>query len=163
MNDFRLNPASDTGIVGDNVTNDRTPVFIGTTAPGNTVELFVNGQPAVQATATASSTTSTDSQNGGYNFSIQLPYALSNGQISLSVEVINPVGNTSAASNSLGLAIASTAADYNGGSVADPAEFARNTTSNQVPWLVQTPAGSAPPGSAPAAFSTPPRRPSPAC
>ena len=51
VTDFRLNPASDTGIVGDNVTTDRTPMFIGTTAPGNTVELFVNGQPAVQSTA----------------------------------------------------------------------------------------------------------------
>ena len=60
VNDFRLSPADDTGIVGDNVTNDRTPSSSAPPTPGNTVELFVNGQPAVQAMAIASSTTSTD-------------------------------------------------------------------------------------------------------
>ncbi|MGA2705665.1 MAG: hypothetical protein ABSH35_31860 [Isosphaeraceae bacterium] len=40
MTDFRLNPASDTGIVGDNVTSDRTPQFIGTAGAGDKVELF---------------------------------------------------------------------------------------------------------------------------
>ena len=38
VTDFRLNPADDTGIVGDNLTADRTPHFIGT-APAGTVEL----------------------------------------------------------------------------------------------------------------------------
>ncbi len=145
VTDFRLSPASDTGIVGDDVTSERKPVFIGTTAPGNLVELFVNGQPAVQAIATASSTTSTDANGAGYNFSIQLPYSLTNGQTSLYVEVINAAGNISSPSNSVGLAIVSTAADYNGGPASDPALFTRNGASNQLQWLVQTPAGSAPP------------------
>jgi subtilisin-like proprotein convertase family protein len=147
VTDLRLSPtaANDTGIVGDHVTSQRQPVFIGTTTAGNIVELFVNGQPAIQATATASSTTSTDANGAHYNFSIQLPYSLTNGQISLYVEVINAAGNTSGASNSTGLAIASTAADYNGGPPSDPALFARNTSTNQVQWLVQTPAGSPPP------------------
>src|SRR6185312_11086054 len=104
--------ANDTGIVGDNVTSQRKPVFIGTTAPGNIVELFVNGQPAVQTTATASSTTSTDAKGAHYNFSIQLPFNLTNGQTSLYVEVVNGAGNTSVASASVGIAIVSTAADY---------------------------------------------------
>jgi hypothetical protein len=135
VTDFRLSPADDTGIVGDNVTNHRTPTFIGTTAAGNTVELFVSGQPAIQATTTASA-------NG--SFSIQLPYALSNGQASVYVEVINPVGNISPASNSVGLALVSTAADYNGGPASDPALFTRNTSSNQLQWTVQPLSGGAP-------------------
>ena len=53
VSNLSLNPADDTGIVGDNVTTDRTPNFVGTTMAGYTVELFVNGQPAVQNTATA--------------------------------------------------------------------------------------------------------------
>jgi len=40
VTDFRLNPASDTGIVGDNVTSDRTPQFIGTAGAGDKLELF---------------------------------------------------------------------------------------------------------------------------
>ena len=40
VTDFRLNPASDTGIVGDNVTSDRTPQFIGTAGAGDQLELF---------------------------------------------------------------------------------------------------------------------------
>ena len=50
---FRLNPASDTGIVGDNVTSDRTPQFIGEAVPGSTVQIFVSGQPVAQNQATA--------------------------------------------------------------------------------------------------------------
>ena len=41
---FSLNPADDTGIVGDNITADREPQFIGTTQPNATVELFEVGQ-----------------------------------------------------------------------------------------------------------------------
>ena len=39
VTDFRLNPADDTGIVGDDITSDRTPSFIGTAPSGDTVEL----------------------------------------------------------------------------------------------------------------------------
>ena len=39
VKDFRLNPADDTGIVGDNITTDRTPHFIGTASAGDTIEL----------------------------------------------------------------------------------------------------------------------------
>ena len=145
VTDFRLSPASDTGIAGDNVTNDRLPAFIGTTAPGNTVELFVNGQTAAQATTTASSTTSTDANGATYNFSIQLPFALTNGQTSVYVKVINLAGNASVASSTVGISVVSTPADYNGGKVSDPAVFNRLSSSNQVQWLVQTPTGTAPP------------------
>ena len=53
VSDLRLAPSTDSGIVGDGVTANRKPVFIGSTSPGYTVELFVNGQPAAQSTATA--------------------------------------------------------------------------------------------------------------
>ena len=39
---FVLDPADDTGIVGDNITSDRTPDFVGTTVPGATVEVIPN-------------------------------------------------------------------------------------------------------------------------
>ena len=61
------------------------------------------------------------------------------------VEVIDLAGNVSGPSNSVAVAITSTEADYNGGPTSDPALFTRNTTSNQLQWLVQTPSGSAPP------------------
>ena len=41
VSDLRLSPATDTGIVGDNVTSDRTPVFVGTTEPGSTVNFYL--------------------------------------------------------------------------------------------------------------------------
>ena len=226
VSDFRLSPADDTGIQGDDVTTDRTPVFIGTTTPGYTVELFVNGQTAIQATVeaipgytgtlTAGSATVTglidthsnasdtiglavgevitgtgipagttiksinssastitlsnnatasgsqtlaamnvDADNRTYNFAVQLPYALTSGETSLDVRVIDLAGNLSNPSNSVGVAITSTVADYNGGPASDPALFTRNTTSNQLQWIVQTPAGSAPPwfGTSGAAYS----------
>jgi hypothetical protein len=98
------------------------------------VELFQVGQPnVVQATATADPTTGI--------FSIQLPFTLTNGQIALYVEVINTAGNISPASNTVTVAITSTASDYNGDSFADPALFRRNA---QGQWLVET-AGTSPP------------------
>ena len=142
VTDFRLNPADDTGVSGDDVTTDRSPYFIGTTTPGYTVELFVNGQTAVQSTAVAG-TTQTDANGKTYNFSIQLPFNLNDGETSVYVEVIDPAGNVSSPSNSVGVAITSTEVDYNGGPTSDPALFARNTTSHQLQWLVQTPAASA--------------------
>ena len=220
VTDLRLNPADDTGIVGDSVTSDRTPHFIGTAPAGDTIELFQSlpftgtlmlgssavtgitsttglaiGQsitgngipskttilsvqnatattpgsitlsmaatlsgsqnliatvPVVQGTTTASTTTSTDSQGHPYNFSLQLPFALSNGSISLNVIVIDAFsGNPSAASNLVTLSIISVASDYNGDGVSDPALFNRNATTNQLQWLVQStvlpPATTAPP------------------
>ena len=44
---FHLDPATDTGIVGDGITNDRTPSFIGTDLPGETVNLYVVGSSTI--------------------------------------------------------------------------------------------------------------------
>ena len=81
VTDFRLNPADETGVSGSDVTTDRQPYFIGTTTPGYTVELFINGQTAVQSTAVAGST-QMDANGKSYNFLIQLPFNLNNGETS---------------------------------------------------------------------------------
>ncbi|MFI5458491.1 MAG: proprotein convertase P-domain-containing protein [Isosphaerales bacterium] len=141
---FRLDPATDTGIKAnplngtgvpsDNITANRTPDFIGTSVPGATIELFEGGS-TVYNTATAD-------LNG--NFSIQLPFTLTNGTISLYVRATDLAGNLSGPSNTLTVTIVSIVSDYNGQGIADPALFSRDTTTNQLQWLVQT-AGAAPP------------------
>jgi len=136
---FSLNASDDTGIKGDNITTVREPHFIGTTQPNATVELFEVGSSTVWATTTAD-------VNG--NFSVQLPFSLTNGTISLYVEVVDLAGNTSLPSNTLPVTIVSVASDYNGDSYSDPALYSRNTTTNQGQWLVQAttpPAGGTPP------------------
>ena len=136
---FSLNPNDDTGIKGDDITAVRQPHFIGTTQPNATIELFQVGQPQSGIPQTAD-------QNG--HFSVQLPFSLTNGTISLYVEVVDLAGNTSSPSNTISLTIASIASDYNGDSYSDPALYSRNTTTNQGQWLVQAtvpPAGSSPP------------------
>ena len=136
---FSLNPSDDTGIKGDNITTVREPHFIGSTQANATVELFEVGQSTIWATTTAD-------VNG--NFSVQLPFSLTNGTISLYVEVVDLAGNTSLPSSTLPVTIVSVASDYNGDSYSDPALYSRNTTTNQGQWLVQAttpPAGATPP------------------
>ena len=129
-----LDPADDTGIVGDDITSDRSPDFIGTTVPDATVELFQTGSNTIWDTTTA---------NGNGQFTVELPFNLTNGQISLYVEVVDLAGNTSAPSNTVTVTIVSIASDYTGDGYSDPALYERNTTTNQGQWLVQptTPAG----------------------
>ena len=149
--------ASDTiGLaVGELITGTGIPA--GTTiksinSSASTITLSKNATASGSQTLTAMNV---DADNRTYNFAVQLPYALTSGQTSLDVRVIDLAGNLSNPSNSVGVAIASTVADYNGGPASDPALFARNTASNQLQWIVQTPAGSAPPwfGPSGAAFS----------
>ena len=52
---FHLDPATDTGIVGDDITADRTPIFIGTAEPGETVELYEVGSNTIWDANVASS------------------------------------------------------------------------------------------------------------
>ena len=75
-------------------------------------------------------------------------HQLTNGQISLYVEVVDLAGNTSSPSNTLTVTIVSVASDYNGDGYSDPALYDRNTTTNQGQWFVQAttpPAGTVPP------------------
>ena len=144
VSDLRLNPADDTGISGDDVTTDRQPQFIGTAPAGDTVELFVKGQSAIQNSVVAGSS-QLDANGQSYDFAIQMPYSLTEGQTTLYVEVIDAAGNISNPSNFVGVAIASTEADYNGGPASDPALVVRNTATGQLQWIVQTPPGAAGP------------------
>ena len=75
-----------------------------------------------------------------------MPFNLTNGQISLYVEVTDLAGNLSNPSSTLTITVVSTVSDYNYNSQAasNPALFSRDTTDNQLQWLVQT-AGAAPP------------------
>ena len=82
-----LSPADDTGIVGDNITTDRTPHFVGTTDPGAIVNLL---QLNPDGTTTTLATTTAD---GSGNYSIQLPQNLSNGTITLETVVQDVAGN----------------------------------------------------------------------
>jgi subtilisin-like proprotein convertase family protein len=135
---FELDPNADTGIKGDDITSDRVPDFIGTALPNATVELF-------QTPNTLWDTVTADA-NG--NFSVELPHQLTNGQLSLYVEVVDLAGNTSSPSNTITVTIVSVASDYNGDGYSDPALYDRNTTTNQGQWLVQAttpPVGTAPP------------------
>ena len=73
---------------------------------------------------------------------------MTNGQISLYVEVVDLAGNTSLPSNTVTVTIVSVASDYNDDGYSDPALYERDTTTNQGIWLVQatTPAaGTVPP------------------
>ncbi len=148
-----LAPTSDTGIIGDDITSDRSPVFTGTATPGDTVQLLVQGSPTVYATATV---------NASGTFNVQLPYALSDGDITVQVNVIDPgSGNSSGLSAPLTVDIVSVASDYAGAyttpapanqavSYSDPAVFSPNTTTGKGQWLIEAPNGTTPP-----AFWTP--------
>ena len=116
---FSLALASDTGIVGDDITSDRMPNFVGTTEDNATVELFEVGSSVIYNTVTADS-------NG--NFSIHLPSNLVNGSISLYVKAVDAAGNLSTASNTLTVTIVSVASDYNADSYSDAALYSRGTT-----------------------------------
>ncbi len=116
---FRLAPTSDTGIMGDDVTNDRMPNFIGTTESNATVELFQVGSSIIYNTVTADA-------NG--DFSIHLPSNLLNGSISLYVKAVDHAGNLSTASNTLAVTIVSVASDYNADSYSDATLYRRGTT-----------------------------------
>src|SRR5262249_17709922 len=114
---------------------------------GDTIQLFQVGNPVLQNTVIASATTSTDANGANYNFSIQLPFVLNNGTITLEVVVIDAFsGNASAVSNPPAtVTIISVTSDYNGDGISDPALFNRDIANNQLQWLVQShPAGTTP-------------------
>ena len=183
---FHLDPATDTGIIGDGVTSDRTPIFIGTTEPGETVNLYEVGSStiwdanvaststpltgstltsgsavvsditsttglfageivtgtgipagttiqtidsATSITLSANATASGPASLAATSFSVQLPFALTNGTLSLYVQAVDPAGNVSPDSNTLTVTIVSVASDYNGDSYSDAALYSRSTIS----------------------------------
>jgi subtilisin-like proprotein convertase family protein len=120
-----LNPADDSGARGDNTTALRRPRLSGVTEPNASIDLGtvtpdgnggyvkdVNGNIAftVRATGTAD-------RLG--NYSIQLPFDLTNGSIYLQARVRDVAGNTGTASNILKLTITSALGDANADGKAD--------------------------------------------
>ncbi|MGU0042339.1 Ig-like domain-containing protein, partial [Citrobacter freundii complex sp. 2025EL-00176] len=75
---LQLQTGSDSGSIGDFVTNDTTPSITGVSLPGNTITVYVNGE--VVGTATTDST-------GRYNFNLP---EMEEGTYSVEVSIINP-------------------------------------------------------------------------
>jgi hypothetical protein len=124
--------------VGDEITSTRMPRFIGVAPAGDTIELIQTGSSIVYNTTIASATTSYDINNQPYNFSIQLPNVLTDGQITLQVIVVDAISsNASGPSNPVTVNIVSIASDYNGDSYSDAALYGPDTATNQGLWLVQ--------------------------
>ncbi|UTY58301.1 Ig-like domain-containing protein [Massilia sp. erpn] len=91
-----LASASDSGTVGDGITNDSTPTITGTAAANAAVTLYDSDGTTVLGTATA---------DGSGNWSITSS-ALGDGSHSLRAKQTDSAGNASAASGSLALTIA---------------------------------------------------------
>ena len=99
--------ADDTGIKGDGVTANRTPRFVGTTDPGDTVKLYsvgTNGALSLQAQTTSSTV------NG--SFTLTLPNALTDGNAQLVAQTSDPAGNTGSLSGVFSFRIITVAGDY---------------------------------------------------
>ena len=119
-----LNPADDTGIVGDNITSSRHPHFIGVADPLSTITIYrvvnnvrVENLGSVKADASG-------------NYSIQLPNALTNGTITLVVGETDVAGNQGPFSSPLAVTIVGVAGDYTGTGQATPIVFTRNANGN---------------------------------
>jgi hypothetical protein len=95
-----LDPSTDSGTVGDNLTNFSSPKIDGQAGPGNTVQLF-DGTTALSPTAVA---------DGSGHWSITPGAALSAGVHSLTATATDSSGNTSTPSGVLALTIVSSAA-----------------------------------------------------
>ncbi|MFO0907024.1 MAG: Ig-like domain-containing protein [Isosphaeraceae bacterium] len=117
--------SDDTGIVGDNVTSFRTPHFVGTADPGAKVQLYrvTNG-----VRGTVLSTVTADPTTGAY--SIQLPFALSNGTITLQVGETDVAGNQGPYSSTVPVTIVTTAGDYTNVGKTTPTVFRRSASGN---------------------------------
>ncbi|OZV02614.1 hypothetical protein CIW55_03590, partial [Enterobacter cloacae] len=74
----QLQTSSDSGAIGDFVTNDTTPTLTGISLPGNTVTIYINGR--------AVGTAQTDS-TGRYNFTLP---KMAEGTYTIEVGIINP-------------------------------------------------------------------------
>ncbi len=109
-----LNPYFDSGIVGDNITNVRKPFLYGTIGAanaGSVIRVYVadangnpSGAPLAQTTADSSG-----------NFSAQLPFSLSNGQIRLVATAVDAASNPAPGpSGVLKLTFTSVPMDYSG-------------------------------------------------
>jgi subtilisin-like proprotein convertase family protein len=121
--------SDDTGIKGDGITSARQPHFIGVADKGAIVDLFnVNNLSVPLAEVSA------DPNTGA--FSIQLPNNLFDGSITVQVSARDVAGNQGPSSEAFTLRVATTAGDFNGDGMADPAVFQR-IGPQAANWLVQ--------------------------
>ncbi|PYT46567.1 MAG: hypothetical protein DMG44_20350, partial [Acidobacteria bacterium] len=90
-----LAAGSDSGITGDNITNDTSPTFTGTAEAGSTVTIFVDGVSKGSGTAT------------GGNYSITTT-ALTAATRSITATATDAVGNVSPSSGALSITIDTT-------------------------------------------------------
>ncbi|WP_406701360.1 Ig-like domain-containing protein (plasmid) [Singulisphaera sp. Ch08] len=120
-------PADDTGIVGDGITSNHRPRFVGTTEPGNVVVIYNSANltvPLGQAQA--------DTTTGQY--SIQLPNDLRNGNITIVARARDIAGNQGPIGSPFNLTITTVGGDYTGDGKADFSLFFRGS---QAQWLIQ--------------------------
>ena len=131
-----LSSSSVTGSVIPNTTADRFPYFVGVTDPNDVISLYLAnsaGTPTGSALATATA-------NASGNYTIQLPYALSDGSITLVATVHDLAGNPEApatppTSTPLTINIVSVVSDYTGTGATTPAVFDRESNGTGV-WYV---------------------------
>jgi hypothetical protein len=79
-----LAAASDSGTLGDNITNDTTPEITGRTEPGAKVEIKINDKTY----------TTTADKDGKYSVQIPVEDKLSDGTYTPSIKVTDPAGNS---------------------------------------------------------------------
>jgi subtilisin-like proprotein convertase family protein len=146
-----LSALDDTGITGDRITAARTPHFVGHADPNVVVALYrvVNGVPQTDPADVLASTIS----DASGNYSLQLPYNLFDGTISVEVGVTDQSGTAGQFSDALPpITIVTVPGDYVGpvastaatpaSSRTTPALF-RRAPGGAAEWLIQ---GVSPPG-----------------
>jgi large repetitive protein len=118
--------ADDSGIKGDGYTSVRNPHFIGKTDANAIVDIYsINDLNTVLAETTADA-------NG--NYSVQLPFNLHNGTISLEAKARDVAGNVGPIGNPFTLHIVTTGGDYTGNGTADLALYKRTVPAT---WFIQ--------------------------
>jgi subtilisin-like proprotein convertase family protein len=132
-----LSQATDSGIVGDNVTNFREPVFIGKTDANTSGDPNANTQvDLLQVIGSTTTVLATVTAQADGSYSIQLPSNLSNGSITLETRVHDVAGNPGPLGQPVTVTIGSVVADYNLDGQTDPDLF-RRTSLTQGTWLIQ--------------------------
>jgi large repetitive protein len=112
-----LDPASDTGIAGDNVTSNHQPFFIGKTDPNALVDL-VDANNNVLGTGAANAT-------GNFRVQLSPSAALADGTYVIQARAHGPVSSTGPLSPAITLKLVTVTGDYNGDGKTDPTVFRR--------------------------------------
>jgi hypothetical protein len=123
-----LSPASDTGIVGDNITTVRRPLFIGKTDPGAVVDVVNLSTNQVLGTGVADA-------NGNYTAQASPSADLQNGTYILQARAHGVIGTAGPTSPVLVVRLVTVDADFNGDGKTDLNLFQRTNT-NVANWFV---------------------------